>query len=236
MHAPKVLTLDHPNVRARPSMEGRAQARLNHPNIVVVRDVIHLGDTPALLMDFVPGESLATRIFREMPTPDEALRLFRQVVEGVSYAHQHGMIHRDLKPSNVLLDQTQDPPVARVTDFGLVRTLAPAQDAPRLTSVGVAMGTLGYMAPEQLLDAHSADERDDIFALGALLYNAPHGAAAFDGEDQPAMNDTASGAYVPVGDGFDRGVQAVIERCLAVEPADRFPDTGALLAALGRGC
>ena len=236
VHALKVLTLDHPNVRARLLAEGRAQARLNHPNIVVVRDVIHLGDTPALLMDFVPGESLATRIFREMPTPDEALRLFRQVVEGVGYAHQHGMIHRDLKPSNVLLDQTQDPPVARVTDFGLVRTLAPAQDAPRLTSVGVAMGTLGYMAPEQLRDAHSADERTDIFALGALLYTLLTGRPPFDGEDQlQVMNDTASGAYVPVGDGFDRGVQAVIERCLAVEPADRFPDTGALLAALGEG-
>ena len=107
VHALKVLTLDHPNVRARLLAEGRAQAGLNH-NIVVVRDVIHLGDTPALLMTLCPERPRHPHLPR-MPTPDEALRLFRQVVEGVGYAHQHRMIHRDLKPTNVLLDQTGDP-------------------------------------------------------------------------------------------------------------------------------
>ena len=236
VHALKVLTLDHPEIRARLMAEGKAQARLNHPNLVVVRDVLHLEDTPALLMDFVPGESLSTRIHRSVPHPDEAIRLFSQVVKGVAYAHENGMIHRDLKPSNVLLDQTCDPPVARVTDFGLVRTMAPARDAPRLTNVGVAMGTLGYMAPEQLRDAHSVDKRTDIFALGALLYALLTGRPPFDGDDQlKIMNDTASGAYVPIGEAFGRGLRAVIARCLAVDPSDRFQDAAALLAALDIG-
>ena|GEM_PF-2324881 len=236
VHALKVLTLDHPEIRARLMAEGKAQARLNHPNLVVVRDVIHLEDTPALLMDFVPGESLSARIRRSVPHPDEAIRLFGQVVKGVAYAHQNGMIHRDLKPSNVLLDQTHDPSIARVTDFGLVRTLAPVHDAPRLTNVGVAMGTLGYMAPEQLRDAHSADERTDIFALGALLYALLKGQPPFYGDDQlKVMNDTASGTYEPVGDAFGRGLRDVIARCLAVDPSERFQDADGLLQSLDMG-
>ena len=234
MHALKVLTLDHPEIRARLMAEGKARTRLNHPNLVVVRDVLHLEDTPALLMDFVPGE-LIDAIHRSVPHPDEAF-LFNQVVKGRRLCHENGMIHRDLKPSNVLLDQTCDPPVARVTDFGLVRTIAPARDTPRLTNVGVAMGTLGYMAPEQLRDAHSVDKRTDIFALGALLYALLTGRPPFDGHDQlKIMNDTASGAYVPIGDAFGRGLQAVIARCLAVDPSDRFQDAAALLAALDIG-
>ena len=96
------------------------------------------------------------------------------------------------------------------------------------------MGTLGYMAPEQLRDAHSADEQTDIFALGALLYTLLTGRPPFDRGSTPSDERHRIGPMC-VGDGFDRSVQAVIERCLAVEPADRFPDTGALLAALGEG-
>jgi hypothetical protein len=232
VHALKVLTVDHPTLRKRLLAEGRAQAQLSHPNLVPVRDVLELPGGPALLMDFVPGPTLQDRI-NEGPLPlDELLRLFSQTAAGVAYAHSEGLIHRDIKPSNVLLDQSQEPALARVTDFGLVMDVD--SEHTRHTRVGMAMGTLGYMAPEQIRDARSADARTDIFALGALLYSMLMGRPPFEGSDQlEIMNATAQGLYAPLNPGLPKPVIAVIERCLQVEPAARFESVEALLQALG---
>lgn len=237
VHALKVLTLDHPNIRNRLIAEGKAQATLVHNNIVAVRDVLDHNGAPALLMDFVPGPSLAQHLTDALPHPDEVLRLFTRVVEGVAYAHKRGLIHRDLKPANVLIDCSQNPTVPRVTDFGLVRFLRPAPGEERRTAVGVMMGTLGYMAPEQLRDAHSADRRTDVFALGALLYSMLTGRPPFTGNDQLAiMNATAEGRYPSLeqrlGPGFDSNLSTVVDRCLQVDPESRYSDADALLSAL----
>jgi len=237
VHALKVLTLDHPNIRNRLIAEGKAQATLGHNNIVAVRDVLDHRGAPALLMDFVPGPSLAQHLTDALPHPDEVLRLFTRIVEGVAYAHNRGLIHRDLKPANVLIDCSQTPSVPRVTDFGLVRFLRPAPGEERRTAVGVMMGTLGYMAPEQLRDAHSADQRTDVFALGALLYSMLTGRPPFTGADQlEIMNATAEGRYPSLekqlGPAFDSNLSTVVDRCLQVEPGNRYADAADLLSAL----
>ena len=237
VHALKVLTLDHPEIRARLIAEGKAQAKLAHDNIVPVRDVLDHDGAPALLMDFVPGPSLASRLQEGLLHPDEVIRLFRLIVSGVAYAHDKGLVHRDLKPGNVLLDISKDPAVPKVTDFGLVRLLHPPEGQERQTAVGVAMGTLGYMAPEQLRDAHSADVRTDVFALGALLYAMLVGRAPFTGADQlEVMNSTASGNYVPlsqmVGPQLGRGLDELVSQCLRVDPQQRYQSAREILMDL----
>ena len=234
VHALKVLTIDHPQIRDRLISEGKAQATLNHANIVAVRDVLDINGSPALLMDFVPGPNLATHLNNALPHPDETMRLFKAIATGVAYAHDRGLIHRDLKPGNVLIDLSSEPAIPRVTDFGLVRFLHPPQGQERRTAVGVMMGTLGYMAPEQLRDSHTADERTDVFSLGALLYAMIAGRPPFGGKDQlQVMNDTAECRYVPLsdhqGDQFDPRFDAIVKRCLNVDPNDRYQSTHELL-------
>ena len=237
VHALKVLTIDHPKLRGRLMAEGKAQAALNHPNLVPVRDVIDIGGTPALLMDFVAGQSLDVLLHHGLPPPHEALRLFIGIATGVAYAHARGFVHRDLKPANVLLDQTAHPSIPRVTDFGLVRVLREPSGQERRTAVGVMMGTPGYMAPEQLRDSHTADQRTDVFALGALLYTLATGEAPFSGPDQlDVMNATAEARYVRLRDRVQTDANgrfdAVIDRCLRVDPAARYPTIDALLQDL----
>lgn len=237
VHALKVLTIDHPKIRDRLIAEGKAQATLNHPNLVPVRDVLNVHGAPALLMDFVPGVSLSSHLSAQLPHPNEALRLFAQIVKGVAYAHSRGLIHRDLKPANVLIDLSTDPVTPLVTDFGLVRFLNPPQGEMRRTAVGVMMGTFGYMAPEQLRDSHTADERTDVFSLGALLYCMVTGDPPFSSRDSlEVMNATAEGRYTRlrdrVGVQFDEQFDTIVDRCLQVNPGDRFRNAGALLEAI----
>ena len=238
VHALKLLTVDHPVLRKRLLAEGKAQAQLSHPNVVPVRDVIEVDDCPALLMDFVAGRSL-NEVLKSGPlTPSTAVALFRQVAQGVAYAHGEGLIHRDLKPANVLLDDTVDPPVPRVADFGLVRVLDVEEGDTRHTRAGMAMGTPGYMAPEQVRDAQIADERTDIFALGAMLYTMVVGRPPFSGDDHfDIMTATANGDYpaveVAAGGPIPPNVVRVIEGALQVQIDDRFASVDALLQALG---
>ncbi len=238
VHALKVLTLDHPSIRDRLIAEGRAQATLNHPNIVAVRDVLDIDGAPALLMDFVPGPTLGEHLSSSLPHPDETVRLFKAIATGVAYAHDHSLVHRDLKPANVLIDVSANEATPRVTDFGLVRFLQPPEGETRRTAVGVMMGTLGYMAPEQLRDSHTADLRTDVFALGALLYAMLAGRAPFTGTDQlEVMNATAECRYIRLKDrqGAQMGnrFDDIIDRCLQVDPDARYPDAHALLSELG---
>ena len=175
-HALKVLHVQRRGLRERFLQEGRLQANIRHPNLVAVTDVVWSGEHPGLVLELVDGPTLAD-VVAQGPLPvTEALRLFRQIVDGVHHAHAQGLVHRDLKPQNVLLGTGTDGlRQARVADFGIAKVLAGSEE-PALTRSGMPIGTPRYMAPEQIRDASRVDARADIFSLGCILYEMVCGA------------------------------------------------------------
>jgi serine/threonine protein kinase len=242
-HAMKVLSLGGPGVRERLMQEGRLQGQLRHPNIVAVTDVLEVGGNPALVLELVDGPTLDGWLDQD-PTPPIAIAeaMFRAVVGAVHAAHQRGLVHRDLKPGNVLLAPSAGAPggyVPKVTDFGLAKALADEGSSLQRTRSGVTMGTPAYMAPEQIRDARSVDQRADIFALGAILYELVCGAPAFAGADVLSiLNAVATGAFQPpraVIPAIPARFDACIRGCLAVERDARIPDCATLLHVLDGG-
>jgi predicted ATPase len=161
-HAIKVLSVDTPELRGRLRREAALHSRLDHPNLVPVRDVIEGEGGPGIVMPLVRGPTLAALLGARPLEVDEGVGLWRGIVAGVAHAHAAGVAHCDLKPGNVLLDLDGDGVIPRVTDFGLAR-LAGEGGADEAT------GTPGYMAPEQREDPASADHRADLYALGCVL-------------------------------------------------------------------
>ncbi|MBN2800431.1 MAG: protein kinase [Deltaproteobacteria bacterium] len=235
-HALKVLTVTRPNVRKRLLREGRVQAELHHPNLVGVTDVLDIQGAPALLMEYVDGPSLEWVLRNHKVTLDEGLALFRAICSGVAEAHQRDLVHRDLKPGNVLLARRGEGWLPKVTDFGIAKILQ-GSETPSHTGSQVAMGTPAYMAPEQIRDARSVDQRADIFSLGVLLYELTLGVPPFAGTDVLSiLNAVATGEYIPP---LERDadlpphIAGVIDQCLRLNPAERIQDCYALLDRVG---
>ena len=242
VHALKLLHITHPVIRQRMLTEGQAQARLRHPNIVAVTDVLDVAGQPALLMEFVGGGDLHLRLARGALALDAALELFRGIVAGVAFAHAQGVVHRDLKPANVML-AARDPArgiqgdadlVPKVTDFGLAKLMD--QDGPARTRSAAAMGTPQYMPPEQIRDAKSVDLRADVYALGAMLYELACGRRAYEGTDLVTLiQKVAAGHYEPperVRPDLPAPVATAIRGALATDRERRIPDCETLLAVL----
>jgi len=141
-------------------------AQLRHPHILTLIDS---GEADGLLyyvMPFVEGESLRSRLGRAGALPiSEATRILREVVDALVHAHKHGMIHRDIKPDNVMIEDRH----ALVLDFGVAKAMSSAASGHNLTTVGVALGTPAYMAPEQATGETDVDQRADIYAAGLLI-------------------------------------------------------------------
>ncbi len=235
-HALKVLTSVGVAARERLLLEGRAQARLRHPNLVAVTDVLNVNGAPGLLMEYVPAPTLQMLLLRgALPLP-EALRLFRAMVAGVRHAHAAGFVHRDLKPSNVLLSRDDEGRwVPRVADFGIAKSLddPPESRGAGLTRTGMAMGTPRYMAPEQFRDARSVDRRADVYSLGCILLELLTGVPAFPYDDMMEVYAAAAaGEHTPIPRGLPPSVVATLEGCLQPDPAARLPDCDAVLACL----
>lgn len=232
-HALKLLTSPNRRTSERLLQEGRIQARIRHPNIVAVTDLVEVDGQVGLVMEFVEGFTLADALADGAMPLDDALDLFSQILSGVGTAHQAGILHRDLKPANVLLTVVDDQVLAKVADFGIAKVRNPSSH----TMVGSTMGTPGYMAPEQISDSAGVTRAADLFALGVLLYEMLAGTKAFRGADiREIMNATAEGACVPL-DTVDpsvptRIVQA-IERAMQTRPADRWESCEAFAGALG---
>ena len=180
VHALKVLAIHTRSVRDRLQQEGVLQRMLRHANIVPVTEVIQLPHGPGLVMDYVEGPDLAELMQRHPLSDAQTDALLRGVLTGMTAAHANGMIHRDLKPSNILLAVHNGTVTPRIIDFGLAKMWAEG-DEPSLTQSGATMGTPSYMAPEQIWDASSVDERADVFSLGAIAYEMLSGKRAFAG-------------------------------------------------------
>jgi serine/threonine protein kinase len=171
--------------------EAKAISSLSHPHICPLYDVGHQDGVDFLVMEYLQGETLAQRLKNGPLPPEEVFQYAIQITDALDTAHRHGVIHRDLKPGNIMLTKTG----AKLLDFGLAKvraaeamagvTALPTETAP-LTAEGTILGTLQYMAPEQLEDKE-ADARTDIFALGTVIYEMATGRKAFEGKSQASL-------------------------------------------------
>jgi len=229
--------------RERLECEARAIAKLTHPRICTLHDVgsARIGDADAtyLVMELIHGETLAARL-RRGPLPlDEALTIAVDIAEALVVAHGAGIVHRDLKPANVMLTRNG----AKLLDFGLARLPPSFTGAPRpaaavddpITQHGTIVGTPPYMAPEQL-SGHSSDARTDLFALGAILYEAISGRRPFEGASQAELTSAILGQE-PVllsarAANAPPAVERLVSTCLAKDPDERWQSARDLLRAL----
>jgi hypothetical protein len=215
---------------ARFHLEAQVARRLRHPGIIPVFEVGVADERYFYVMELCRGETLQQRLKRGPLAPREAVRLVAALCEAVGFAHDHGFIHRDLKPANVLLDPREGRP--RVTDFGLARD---RDQGHGLTRTGELLGTPGYMAPEQFL-GERVDERTDLHALGAILYECLTGERPWVAPSvillaelichQEAQPPSQRRAGIPA------ALDAVCLRALAKDPQARFSGAGELRAAL----
>jgi serine/threonine protein kinase/TolB-like protein/tetratricopeptide (TPR) repeat protein len=215
--------------------EIRVAARLQHPHIVPLLSAGEALGVPWFAMPFVEGESLRERLKRsgELPVSD-VLRILREVAGALAYAHGRGVVHRDIKPENVLLSGG----TAMVSDFGVAKALADSGDADTtgLTSLGVALGTPAYMAPEQGMADPRMDQRADIYAFGILGYELLTGRTPFQGRSPQA---TLAAHVTEVPEPVERlraatppTLAALVMQCLAKSPADRPQSAQELVQAI----
>lgn len=228
-----------PNSLARFEREVRVTATLTHPNTIQVFDYGHAEDgTFYYVMEYLPGLSLDQLIKQHGPPPPQrTVHLLRQVCGALREAHAVGLIHRDIKPSNIILcERGGVHDVAKLLDFGLVRAYRGARDADNLTQEGTVVGTPAYMSPEQAAGQDALDARSDIYSVGALAYFLLTGRPPFAGRSSFQM--LAAHIYEPPAPLTDHcpnvplELQAIVLRCLAKDPAQRFPDAHSLETAL----
>ncbi|PTL80572.1 serine/threonine-protein kinase [Vitiosangium sp. GDMCC 1.1324] len=239
-HALKVLNEDlarTDDIRARFLAEGRIQARLRHPHIVQVTEIV-TNPVAGLVMDYIEGPTLSELCRGQGLEPKVLLEVFLPVLDAIEEAHKHNVVHRDLKPDNVIVGRDSRGRLQpMVTDFGIAKMLeGEGTDGKARTQAGARMGTLLYMSPEQIRGAGEVDARTDIFALGAILYEAATGRVAFHASsDYETMKSIVEGTYEPperVVGGLNPVIAGCIRKALAVDPAERFQDCAAFREAL----
>ena len=236
--AVKVLRSDLPwsvGTITRFKQESRAIARLNHPNTVPIHFV---GEGEGLVyyaMPYLEGRTVAEVLRAEGPlSADYALRIVEPILDALQHAHDHGLVHRDVKPDNILLESATGRPL--LVDFGIVKYL----DGPaHLTESGFIVGTPLYMSPEQALGSQSVDARSDVYGMGAVLFQLLTGAPPFEGTDsqeivgrhirEPVSSASLSRDNVPP------WISAIVLRCMAKHPDDRYPTARAVLEAIRAG-
>jgi serine/threonine-protein kinase len=209
--------------------EGRAAAKLNHPNIVAALDVGRHGDTHYFVMEYVEGHTVYERIVKEGPYPEaEALAIGIQIATALGHAHHAGLIHRDVKPKNILITKAG---VAKLADMGLARAVSDREAAE--AEAGRAFGTPYYISPEQIRAGTTIDYRADIYGLGATLYHMVTGRPPFEGPDVAAvLRKHLRAPLVPpdhVNPELTNGMSEIIELCLAKDPAKRYASTADLI-------
>ena len=226
---PEELSRD-PELRQRFEREARAVSSLSHPHICALYDIGHQDGTDYLVMEYLEGETLASRL-RKGPLPrEELLRTAIEIAGALDVAHRKGLIHRDLKPGNIMLTKSG----AKLLDFGLAKNLpldaeiagvtaTPTVISP-LTAQGTIVGTFQYMSPEQL-EGGELDACSDIFAFGVVLYEMATGQQAFEAKTQAgviaAVLEREPVAVSSLQPSLPPGLDRLIETCLAKDPAER---------------
>ena len=256
----KILTphgLGNPKQVQRFEREARAVSKLNHPHICALYDIGQQDGVQFIVMEHLDGETLARRLTRGALSLDQLLRYAIEIADALAHAHRQGVVHRDLKPANIMLTAAG----AKLLDFGIAALLAPeamASDshatvsgagAETLTEEGTFVGTLQYIAPEQL-EARPTDARADIFAFGAIVYEMATGQQAFKGtsrasviaavlEHDPELlsatrlkSDAARPESSGGGPAMPWMLDQIVARCLAKDPGDRFQTAVDLRQAL----
>jgi serine/threonine protein kinase len=224
------------DLRQRFEREARAIASLDHPHICALYDIGREQDIDFLVMQYLEGETLSQRLKRGPLPTEEVFRCAIEIVGGLGQAHGKGVIHRDLKPGNIMLTQTG----AKLLDFGLAKltggTRAPSRVLPSvrgsarstlesLTEEGMLLGTLEYMAPEQL-EGKDADPRTDIFTLGVVIYEMATGRKAFEGDSRASIMAKILTAQPPpmatIEPVTPPELDRVVQKCLAKKPEERW--------------
>jgi len=217
----------HSRFRERFLQEARAVARLNHPHIVQGIDIVHSGEVPFLILEFIDGPTVGQLLRRQAALSQrKSLRIVTQIASALHHAHEHGIIHRDIKPENLMLTRKG---VAKLCDLGLAK-LPEANRSEANRDEGapgrVIVGTADYISPEQARGERSVDTRSDIYSLGATLFRMVTGRVPFPGQcraDTIAkhLSDPAPSAR-QANPSVSPDVDALIRRMMAKRPEDRF--------------
>lgn len=236
----------HTQMRERFDREARAVSSLNHPHICTLHDIGRADGIDFFVMEYCQGETLAERLrgpeSRRAIGIDEALKISIEIADALVTAHRAGIVHRDLKPGNIMLTKAG----VKLLDFGIAKTAAVAQAGDhsvtampttpsRMTVEGTILGTVQYMAPEQL-EGKPLDARTDIFAFGALLHEMLTGRPAFNGASQASLIAAILGSTPPSPATVQPLTPPALDRfvmtCLAKQPDDRWQSTQDLLREL----
>jgi len=228
-----------PNIVARFEREAKAAARLQHPNLISVLDVGETEDgAHVMVLELAKGPTLAD-LMKQRLEPARVVRLARQLLAGLDHAHAAGLIHRDLKPANVMVETSESgEEIARIVDFGIAVIADPEETVGggKLTSTGQILGTPLYMAPEQA-KGDPIDQRVDLYALGATMYEMLAGAWPFTGsaleiavakigQDPPPIAQRAPGVAV------DPILECFVQKLMARSVEDRFASAHDALVVL----
>src|SRR5262245_41230570 len=223
-----------PEVRQRFEREAKTISQLSHPHICALYDVGRDGETEYLVMEYLEGETLANRLARGALPPEQTLRYGIEIADALDKAHRHGVVHRDLKPGNVMLTKSG----VKLLDFGLAKALPSSNGRAagtegvtslptqgNLTQEGTILGTMQYMAPEQL-EGKEVDGRTDVFAMGATLYEMATGRKAFTGATQASLITAIMSSEPPaistIRPMAPPALERAIRKCLAKDPEDRW--------------
>jgi TolB-like protein/Tfp pilus assembly protein PilF len=225
---------------ARLLREARTASKLNHPHICTIHEVGESDGQAYIAMELVEGEPLSARLNRGTVPPAEVLRYGIQIADALAHAHKHGVIHRDLKCANVVITPEGR---AKVLDFGLAKRLAgkgcgdgATRTMDSVTEAGKLVGTLAYMAPEQLR-GQPADTRSDVWSLGVMLYEMTSGRRPFQGQtgfelSSAILNQPPPPLEPGPGHTLPAGLGTVIAHCLEKEPGQRYQRSEEIRAAL----